>query len=243
MEWSNYKFGDGSMEHNALKEIIENDHDLYEIVKGCPHEIVKHFKVQEYHAGTVICNQGETIDSVFIVINGSAEIYYMAENGNHYSQAIIEKGQFIGEFEVFNQKPFVCTAEALTDLVLLQINYHDFIEWLKIDSNICIYLINYLCNRSYHFSKKAATDTLYSLKTRLCRYLLSRSGQKLTNTQEIKIQLNKEKLSNEFAVTVRSINRTLQDLKSKKIIAIESDEIIIKDLQKLIHEEKISRYE
>lgn len=232
-----------TLERNTIEAIIKNDHLLYQMFKECPHEIKSSYKVQEYHAGEVICSQGQMIDSIFIIIKGSAEIYYMAENGNNYSQAIIEKGQFIGEFEVFNQNPFVCTAEALTDLVSLKIKHHDFIEWLKKDNNICMYLINYLCNRSYYFSKKAATDTLYSLKTRLCRYLLTRSDQKLTVAQEIKLRLNKEKLSHEFAVTVRSINRILQYLKSKKIIAIDADVVIIKDLQRLIYEEKTSRYE
>lgn len=51
------------MELNALKEIIENDSNLYELFKGCPFEILSHFESREYPAGTVVCRQSEPLDN------------------------------------------------------------------------------------------------------------------------------------------------------------------------------------
>ncbi len=228
------------MELNLLKKIIEADPELYPIFKGCPDEILSHGQINEYRSGTVICRQGDIIDCLYIVIDGYADIYFMAENGNKYSQAIIQKGQFIGEFEIFDHRPIICSATALTSLKLLQIKYGSFMDWLKVDNHICIALIKYLCNRSYYFSQKAGTDTLYSLKARLCGYLLSRCP--LPNqVGGILLKVDKDKLSEEFAVTIRSINRVLQFLKTENIIDIENDSIMIKDLKQLAQEEQNSK--
>ncbi|HOJ76863.1 MAG TPA: Crp/Fnr family transcriptional regulator [Bacillota bacterium] len=233
------------MELSLLNEIINCNPELYEIVKGCPYEILKTWEFKQYEAGTIIYNQGEQTDFVNLIIEGYADIYYMAENGKKYSQVIIKKGEIIGEFEIFDKRPYVCSVEALTDLKLLQIKQSHFIKWLQMDNSICFYLVKYLCNKFYLFAEKASSDTLYSLKARLCNYLLScsRQEQVTKNDNGIRLKLNKEKISDYFAVTVRSINRILQSLKLKGIIEIGADFIIIKDLGKLIQEEELCRYE
>ena len=231
------------MELNQLQKIIDNNLELYPIFRGCPYEILSRWNICEYQAGAVICHQGDRLDSLFIIIEGFADIYFMAENGNKYSQVVIKEGQFIGEFEIFDQRPVICSVEALTGLKLLQLKREFFMKWLEMDKNICFYLMKYANHQFYLFSEKAGADSLYPLKARLCRYLLSCSGQGLIKGCSIKLRLNKGKLSEQFAVTKRSVNRILLSLKNKNIIDIETDAIIIKDLEKLAHEENFSRCE
>jgi CRP-like cAMP-binding protein len=228
------------MELNRLKKIIDAHSGLYPILKGCPYEILNHWQTGEYRAGTVIFHQGDRVDCLSIVIEGCADIYCMTENGNKYSQVVIKEGEFIGEFEIFDQRPVICFVEALTDLQLLHIQREFFMKWLELDNNICSYLAKYSCHQFYLFSEKASADTLYSLKARICSYLLSCCGQAPTG---FRCLLDKEKLSEQFAVTVRSLNRILLSLKNKNIIGIETDAIVIKDLKKLAQEEKVSRYQ
>jgi CRP-like cAMP-binding protein len=231
------------MELDLLKKIIDANPELYSIFRGCPYEILSHWEINEYRVGTVICRQGDVIDWLSIIIEGYADAYFMAENGSKYSQAMIKKGQFIGEFEIFDRRPVICSVEALTDLKLLHIKREFFIKWLELDNNICFYLVKYANHQFYLFSEKAGADTLYSLRARLCNYLLACSGQAPKEGYSIKLQLNKEKLSEQLAVTKRSVNRILQSLKNKNIIEIETDVILIKDCKKLAQEGKISRYE
>ena len=231
------------MELDRLKKIIDANPELYPIFRGCPYEILSQWQINEYRAGTVICRQGDAIDCLFIIIEGYADIYFMAENGNKYSQVVIKEGQFIGELEIFDQRPVICSVEALTDLKLLHIKREFFMKWLEMDKNICFYLMKYSNHQFYMFSEKAGVDSLYPLKIRLCRYLLSCSGQAPKKGDSIRLRLNKEKLSEQFAVTKRSVNRILLSLKNKNIIEIETDTIIIKDSEKLAQEENFSKYD
>lgn len=229
------------MELSFIKEITNDNLDLLELIKECPLEIRDRFEYVEFQAGKIVCHQGDIINCLYIITEGYADIYYMVENGKKYSQVIVKKGEIIGEFEIFDQRSLICSVEALTDLKLIKINQQDFITWIKSDNNLCFFLVKYLCNQFYQFSKKAGFDTLYSLKARICWYLLTRSKSVFKNMSSIELKLNKEKLSEEFAVTTRSVNRVLQSLKNKEIIDIKTDSIVVKDLEKLILEEEASR--
>jgi CRP-like cAMP-binding protein len=231
------------MEQKILKivDIIDSNPILFEIFKSCPLEILYDCNLKEYPAGAVIWNQGEIIDNFNIIVNGFADIYLSKENGNKYYIGTHQSGAFIGEIEIFEKKPSVCTVEAYTAVTVLKIKQDSFLKWLSQDGNIKSQVIKVLSGEFYDYSLKAGNDILYPLKVRICSYLLSRSKQLSTKTADIVVKVNKAKLSEELAVTPRSIHRVLHNLQSKDIIEVKTDAIIIKDLNKLASEEENQR--
>lgn len=226
--------------HNIIS-IMEKDPDLLDLLKYCPYEILGQFEVKEYRKGTIICRQGLVYDYFYIIVDGHADIYIMAENGKKYSQAVYKKGNYIGELEIFDRKPYSCFVEALTDMKLLQLKREYFLKWIELDRNINNYIMHTLCSQFYNLSVKAGEDTLYSLKQRVCNYLISCSNEAKKGLGGIEINVQKEQLSERFAVTQRSINRILQYLKGKSIIEVKNKSILIKDLNALRNEEKTYR--
>jgi len=55
----------------------------------------------------------------------------------------------------------------------------------------------------------------------------------------VEIPFDRERLSEQFVATTRSINRILKQLKEKDIIDIKNKSIIVKDLEGLKREEDI----
>lgn len=226
------------MELNLLKEIIDANLELYTIFRGCPYEILNHWDINEYRAGTVICRQGEIIERLYIIINGYADIYYLAENGKRYSLITLKNGDVIGEIEILDKRPYSANMEAYSDLKTIEITRDYFLKWMEMDRNINFNITRILSYRFYHLVLKAGKDTLYTLKYRLCAYLISRGKQISKETRNVEVKLDKEKLSEEFAVTSRSINRILHGLQNKNILELRPDSILIKDFEKLAKEEE-----
>lgn len=226
------------MELNLLKQIIDTNPQLYQIFKGCPYEILNRWEVNEYRAGSLICRQGEIIERLYIIIHGYADIYYLAENGKRYSLITLKNGDVIGEIEILDKRPYSANMEAYSDLKTLEISRDYFLKWIDMDRNINNTVTRILSDRFYHLVLKAGKDTLHTLKYRLCAYLLSRGKQISKKTKSIEIKINKEKLSEEFAVTSRSINRILRGLQEKKILVIKANSILISDLERLAEEEE-----
>ncbi len=215
------------MDIHKLINIMEGSPQIYEMLKYCPYNILKQWDIREYPKGHVIFRQGEVYGRFCIVVKGFIDIYVMSESGKRYSQAIYTAGDFIGELEIFDKKPFGCFVETISDVRLLEIEREYFLQWIELDKNISGYITKTLCSQFYNLSKKAGQDTLYSVKQRLCYYLIScaKTGQR--------IDIHKDKLSEQMAVTQRSINSVLQYLKEKNIIDIVNNSVIIKDIDDL----------
>lgn len=218
------------MDIHKIIQIIESNPEIYEMLKYCPYEILKQWSLKEYKKGEFILNQGEVYDCFYILVEGTVDIYVMSETGKKYSLAIYKKGNYIGEHEIFDRMPFSCFAEGISDVKLLKIEREYFLKWLELDRNISAYITKTLCRQFYRLSSKAGKDTLYTLKQRICQYLVDNLNNK-GNGYILKLNIEKEKLSEQMAVTQRSVNRILKDLKEKGIIDIDNNNIMIKDLE------------
>lgn len=226
-----------------IKEIIEKTPSIYNMLKDCPFEILKKWEIKKYPKDFPICAQGEIYDYFYIIIDGYINIYMTAENGKKYSQAIYKGGDYFGELEIFARLPYICFVETITDSTIMRISREYFLKWLELDRNIINYIMHTLCGQFYNLSKKAGEDTLYSLKHRVCHYLLYYHHEGVDCEDGIRLNISKEQLSEQFAVTQRSINRILQYLKFNNIIEEKNNYIIIKDIKALENEEVMSRFE
>lgn len=206
-----------------------------------PDSIIDHWQVIDYPAEEIICHQGEVSDYFYYIISGYLSIYLMAENGSKYVQSIYKRGNYFGELEIFNQHPYVCTVETITEARIIRLERKYFMEWIKKDHDYLLYLTRTLCDSFYKLSRKAGEDLLYSLKFRVCNYLVYKVEAAAENSAGVELQIDKEQLSDQLAVTKRSINRVLKKLKEKKILDFSSQKIIIRDIEALRREEELSR--
>lgn len=231
------------MKIHSIIEIMENNPRVYHLLKFCPYEILKHWEIREYSVGQVICHQGESYNQFYLIAGGSVNIYYTAENGKRYSQEIQDTGEFFGEFEIFDQRPYVCSIEALTPLTLLLLEKSHFMAWIEIDKHFGRFITQHLCDDFYQFVATVSENNLYSLKTRLCKYLITVAKQQTREDPNPEIDFDKISLSERFGVAPRSVNRILQYLKEQQIIQINVKSMTITDLPKLIEESANSWFE
>lgn len=224
-------------------KLIENNPHVYQILKNCPYQILKKWSIYTYKGGDMILRQGDKVDIFYIIVHGDADIYMMSETGKKYSQALYRNGDFIGELEIFDHAPSVCYVEAISEMTLIGLQIDDFYLWLELDSYMSQYFNRMLAKYYSNLSKKAGMDRLYSLKYRLCYYLIDHLIPFNQEQKTFIVKVNKGQISDQLAVTPRSINRILQEWKERHIVEIESDSIIVKNLNLLIKEKECSMLE
>lgn len=216
---------------NNLIAIIENNPLIYEYLKNCPYQILRCWSVINFRKKQEIISQGETCTDFYLLESGLVDVNTVSEDGKQYSHAIYKEGNYLGELEIFDQTEYCCSATALTDVRLLQISREDFLRWMEVDRNIENLLLRNVCSKFYTLSVKAAADSFYSLKYRLCEFLLQCTRQHDYIDKEQKLIINKSALSSYLAVTSRSVNRVLKELKEKEIVEIENGYIVIKNIE------------
>lgn len=229
------------MERNfvlEISEILEKDPVIYDIMRQCPYEILRRIAVREYKAEEFILDQGEIYDFMYIVLEGELGIYVESEHGKKYYLNTYRKGNYIGELEMFGNYPYISSVEAKTDVRLLEIGREDFIRWVQLDKNLNGYFIRTLCDSTYKLCSNMGNNTLYALKSRICRFLIDHAGDAgcKGRRESVQVAVNSEMLSEYMAVTQRSVNRILKHLKDSQIIEITKSHIIIRDYPGLLKE-------
>jgi CRP-like cAMP-binding protein len=231
-----------------ISEILEKDPVIYNIMRQCPYEILRKITVREFKAEEFTLSQGEIHDFMYIVLEGELGIYVESEHGKKYYLNTYRKGCYIGELEMFGNYPYISSVEAKTDVKLLVISREDFIRWVQLDRNLNDYFIRTLCASTYALCSNMGTNTLYTLKSRICRFLIDHAAEHSGGhagesagggkSEGGKVFVNSEMLSEYMAVTQRSVNRILKLLKDSQIIEITKSHIIIKNYPKLLEEER-----
>lgn len=217
-----------------LIEILEKNKNIYTIFKQCPYEILKEIRVCHYKKNEFVLEQGEIHNTFYIIVSGNVDIYVESNQGKKYFLNRYGKGQYLGELEVFQQRPYVSGIEAEDNLTLLEIDRDVFLKWLRTDSNFSEYMLETLCETSYAMCKNMCENTLNTLKQRICQFLIDNTEQ--YHTKEIFIKT--EILGSQMAVTQRSVNRVMKQLKESGIIELSNNSVIIKDYGALLEERK-----
>ncbi|WXR62441.1 Crp/Fnr family transcriptional regulator [Peptostreptococcaceae bacterium AGR-M142] len=222
-------------------DLLKGDYPIFKLIKNSKQEILNKWEVLNYKQDDVICKYNEVYEYFYVLLKGSINIYHTSEKGKTYSQSVYYEGSYFGELEIFENLPYVCEIKAITDVMLIRLQKKYFNKWIQDDNDITIYLLKSLCKSSYMLSKKAIEDTLYSLKFRICDYLIKEYEERKKKKFK-KFYISKDLLSQNFVVTRRSINRILKDLHDKDLINVDLDKIEILDIKELIKERESQRY-
>lgn len=213
-------------------EVLERDKRIYEIIKGCPYEILKYLKLKKYQEGEFILEQGEVYNTFYIIVEGYADIIVESSQGKKYYLCTYGKGQFLGEMEMFEQRPYMSRIEARGPVITLELGREYYLKWLESDRNFNQYILRTLCSESYQTMTKMGNNALYSLKQRICQFLIENTNEK----GKASMPLSAEQLSERMGVTARSVNRVLKELKDQNILEIHKSNVIIKDYKQLLRE-------
>ena len=100
--------------------------------------VLSHTQTRNFPAGTVIIQEGETGDNMFIMISGEVEITkeltLVLDEDTPKERVMIrlkaEDGVYFGEMSLLENEARSATVTALSDCVLLELHQKDFLEMI-----------------------------------------------------------------------------------------------------------------
>lgn len=211
-----------------LVELLEKDREIFQMLRQCPYEILRRFEVKDYEADQFVLNQGEIHNRFYIIASGYVDIYVESTHGKRYLLCTYMKGDYIGELEIFKQTGYISRIQSRGKVRILELDRTFFLQWIRTDKNFNEYMIRTLCDNSYRMCLNMGENTLYTLKQRICQYLLRNMEMDAKF-----VMISSEVLSQQMAVTTRSVNRVLKQLREQGFIELEKGKISICDQQAL----------
>ena len=184
--------------------------------------------LQTFEPGQKLFRQDEKAHHVYIVSKGIAKCYITEENSKDYILEFFGEGEVIGELELLTSAPVLTTVEAITGLVVYKTDSAFFRQLLETNAAFNKMILKELATRVRQLAIRVSYQQLYPIEYTLLKLLSLFSYQELP--------LSKKDLADYLAITVRSLNRTLKQLREKNFLPDDSLDLHISrpDLDKLL---------
>jgi CRP-like cAMP-binding protein len=157
-----------------------------------------------------IFEQGKRVDTAYIIKSGIAKCFLTEENGNDFVEEFFGEGGIMGEIEIINNHLSVCEISAITELSVYKISSANFKYLLDGDKIFNQLILKALSSKIHYKASRHAHNQLHDVEANLLR--LQREFPEILNA------IPKLDIANYLGVTLRSLNRTLNELRMKNLI-------------------------
>ena len=166
----------------------------------------------EYESGSILFNQGDSGDELFIILSGSISISVKTSDGGMVEVAVLGEGQFLGEMSIFDSSPRSATCIIKNDAALLSFSRDDFFDLI-------------------HNNPETAIKILYRmLNTTIER--LNNTGSFLSDMVKWGEKARKRAVTDEFTglYNRRFLDDSLEDIFSKASLSSDPVSLVMVDL-------------
>lgn len=204
----------------TLAQLEQRVPQLLEYTKNMPEDIRGRCTVRVHPAGSIIHQKNMELDYFGIVALGENRVVNEFENGNVYMIESNKPIDFIGEVTILaGMERTSVTIEAVTETVVAYINRRDAQRWLSEDMNILRLTANHTAFKLYRSSYNNGAKLFYPPAYILLDYLVKYGRQQGIDgpapPQLVCINRTRQMLQEEIGVNVKTLNRTIKQLKDE----------------------------
>ncbi|MCF8160565.1 MAG: Crp/Fnr family transcriptional regulator [Polaromonas sp.] len=199
--------------------------------------IARNCQLSSYAKGEMIFRVGEACDAFHIVVSGQVKLFVVSPGGQEKVIEIISPGQSFAEALVFLNKPYILSAQALTDTVLLNVSKRGVVSEIEQDPHFALHMLAGVSRRLHGLVQDVEAYALQSGMQRLIGYLLrgveldASPGQ---NTLTVSLPASKATIASRLSLTPEYFSRVLHELEAQQLITIDRREIRILNVEKLL---------
>lgn len=196
--------------------------------------------IQKIKAGSVLFQEKDAAQYVYLLLKGSISLGRVHLRGKDFILKILNDQELIVEYQLFKDNPhYQFYAKTLTDCEMILIRKEQFEDFILTDPEAMNAFVTWL-STGYLKAQMKCQDLimngkkggLYSILIRLCNSY----GIKTEEGILIDLPLTHQELANLTFGTREVIQRSLKDLREKKIISYDNQKFTIKKLNYLKEE-------
>lgn len=180
--------------------------------------------VKCFNVGDRLMVQDKNAREILILKGGITKCFRSEENGKELIFEFLGKGEILGDLETLLRRVCLCSVEAITPVEAYCFSLEKFNSLLDTDKVFHRKLLEELALRIYQTSTRASYQQNYPIEYSLIKFLLIQKEQQLS--------FSKKDIADYLAITVRSLNRTVKQLREGMV----NPDITAGELQQLLSE-------
>lgn len=192
------------------------------------HTLFTHAVIRRYAKHTLIIQEGDESDSLYVITEGRVKVFLNDERGKEAILNYQEAGEYFGELALLDHALRSASVQALEPTHCVVITRTDFMRCLAMHPDIAFRVIRDLTARLRDLTDEVKSLALMDVYGRVARTLLKlaeRKGDELV----IERMMPRKELSNLVGCSREMVTRILKELERGGYICASGKRLIIKE--------------
>jgi CRP-like cAMP-binding protein len=185
--------------------------------------------------GEVVVNRGDPCAGFHVVVYGQVKLSFVSRDGGEKVLEIIGPGGSFGEAVMFMDKPYVVTAQALADSLLLHVSKEVVGAGLERDPKFARKMLAGMARRLHALIADVEAYSLQSGTQRVIGYLLRQDAHPADDVEPCVVTLPTSKaiVASRLNLTPEHFSRILHELADAGLIDVLGRDVRIIDIARL----------
>lgn len=192
-------------------------------------KLSQHAVVRSYAKNTIVIQEGDVSDSLFVILTGKVKVFLSDEEGKQVDLNVLGNGDYFGELAALDNSPRCASVMTLDNCKFAVISKADFYKCLRAYPIIAVHLIDELTRRFRDLTENVKSLALMDVYGRVARTLLNLATKGEDGTLVINQKLTQRELANMVGASREMVSRILKDLTTGGYVSIKNKTITIKD--------------
>lgn len=177
---------------------------------------------------TTIVYVGDSTDSLFVIVSGSAKVLNRDAEGNEVILTLLGSGECFGEMGLIDGSPRSADVVANENCELLVIAKADFTSVLAGNVDLCLNIMKSLVLRLREANRKIESLALMDVYGRVAKLLLDFSLEE-NGVRVIRRKVTKQDMAKMVGASREMVSRVMKDLERSGYIRIEPGRIVLSE--------------
>ena len=202
--------------------------ELQRLATGC--------SLKRLQRGELVFRCGDPCDAFHVCVTGQVKLFVLSPAGQEKVIEIIAPGQSFAEALMFTNRPYILSAQALSDGLVLSITKAAVIGEVERDARFALRMLAGISRRLHGLVHDVEAYALHSGLQRVIGYLLRDqqaedcvSGEVIT----VSLPVSKATIASRLSLTPEYFSRVLHELEAAGLIDVDKRDIHILDAKRL----------
>lgn len=206
--------------------------ELQRVADGC--------SLRRLVRGDMVFRVGEPCEEFHVVVVGQVKLFAISPAGQEKVIELVGPGNSFGEALMFTGRPYIVSAQALADTLLLTVGKRAVLDEIETDPRFAMRMLAGISRRLHGLVRDVQAYALHSGMQRVIGYLLRDQAvdaleQQVANgtTVTVSLPVSKATIASRLSLTPEYFSRVLHELEAAGLIDIDKRDIRILDPQRL----------
>lgn len=202
--------------------------ELQRLAAGC--------QLRRLARGEMVFRVGEPCEAFHVTVLGQVKLFALSPAGQEKVIELIGPGQSFAEALMFTGRPYIVSAQALTDTIVLTVGKTAVLAEIEHDARFALRMLAGISRRLHGLVHDVQAYALHSGAQRVIGYLLRdhpaddrASGEVIT----VSLPVSKATIASRLSLTPEYFSRVLHELEAAGLIEIDKRDIRILDPRRL----------